>query len=108
MRLSQSFAPHIASGCREKGATEGQRVYANGQRRDMIARARQLLDAATTEAAATERTDNNDEAGETAATPTQRCPCCDGRMIVVETFAADTAPRHRPSARIAAIRIDTS
>jgi putative transposase/transposase-like zinc-binding protein len=82
-------------------------LYANGQRRDMIARARQLLDAATAEAAATERTDNNDEAGE-AATPTQRCPCCGGRMIVVETFAADTAPRHRPSAQIAAIRIDTS
>ena len=83
-------------------------LYANGQRRDMIARARQLLDAATAEAAATEHTDNNDETGETAATPTQRCPCCGGRMIVVETFAADTAPRHRPSAQIAAIRIDTS
>jgi hypothetical protein len=83
-------------------------LYANGQRRVAIARARQLLDAATAEAAATERTDNNDEAGETAATPTQRCPCCGGRMIVVETFAADTAPRHRLSAQIAAIRIDTS
>ena len=83
-------------------------LFANGQRRDMIGRARQLLDAATAEAAATKRTDNNDEAGETAATPTQRCPCCGGRMIVVETFAAGTAPRHRPSAQIAAIRIDTS
>jgi hypothetical protein len=83
-------------------------LFANGQRRDMIGRARQLLDAATPEAAATKRTDNNDEAGETAPTPTQRCPCCGGRMIVVETFAAGTAPRHRPSAQIAAIRIDTS
>jgi putative transposase/transposase-like zinc-binding protein len=83
-------------------------LFANGQRRDMIGRARQLLDAATAEAAATKRTDNNDEAGETAPTPTQRCPCCGGRMIVVETFAAGTAPRHRPSAQIAAIRIDTS
>jgi putative transposase/transposase-like zinc-binding protein len=83
-------------------------LYANGQRRAGLARARQLLDAATAEAAATECTDNNDEPGETAATPTQRCPCCGGRMIVVETFAADTAPRHRPSAQIAAIRIDTS
>jgi hypothetical protein len=74
----------------------------------MIARARQLLDAATAEAAATEPTDNNDEAGETATIPTQRCPCCGGRMIVVETFAAGTAPRHRPSPQIAAFRIDTS
>ena len=88
-------------------------LFANGQRRDMIARVRQLLDTATAEAAATEPTDNeptdnNDEAGETAAIPTQRCPCCGGRMIVVETFAAGTAPRHRPSPQIDAIRIDTS
>ena len=83
-------------------------LLANGQRREMVARARQLLDAATAEAAATDCTDNNDEAGETATTPTQRCPCCGGRMIVVETFAAGTAPRHRPSALIAGIRIDTS
>ena len=83
-------------------------LLANGQRREMVARARQLLDAATAEAAATECTDTHDEAGETAATPTQRCPCCGGRMIVVETFAAGTAPRHRPSALIAGIRIDTS
>ena len=83
-------------------------LLANGQRREMVARARQLLDAATAEAAATDCTDSNDEAGETATTPTQRCPCCGGRMIVVETFAAGTAPRHRPSALIAGIRIDTS
>ena len=83
-------------------------LLANGQRREMVARARQLLDAATAGAAATECTDTNDEAGETAATPTQRCPCCGGRMIVVETFAAGTAPRRRPSALIAGIRIDTS
>src|SRR5512132_3746414 len=83
-------------------------LYANGQRRDMIARARQLPDAATAETAATERTDNDNEAGETAVTPALRCPCCGGRMIVVETFAGATAPRHRPSALIAAIRIDTS
>jgi hypothetical protein len=83
-------------------------LYANGQRRVAIARARRLLDTATAEAAATERTDNANEAGETAATPAQRCPCCGGRMIVVETFAAGITPRHRPSALIAAIRIDTS
>jgi hypothetical protein len=83
-------------------------LLANGQRREMVARARPLLDAATAEAAATECTDNDDEAGETAVRPAQRCPCCGGRMIIVETFAAGTAPRHRPSALIAGIRIDTS
>jgi len=81
-------------------------LFANGHRRDMIARARQLLAAATAERAATERADNDDAAGDTAATPTQRCPCCGGRMIVVETFAAATPPRQRPPG--VSIRIDTS
>jgi hypothetical protein len=82
--------------------------FANGQRRAAIARARQLLDAATAKAAATECADNDNEAeaGDKTATPVQRCPCCGGRMIVVETFAAGITPRHRPPA--VAIRIDTS
>jgi hypothetical protein len=85
-------------------------LFANGQRRDTIARARQLLDAASAEAAATQGadTDNAAEAGDTPARPAPRCPCCGGRMIVVETFAAGVTPRHRPSALIAGIRIDTS
>jgi hypothetical protein len=36
------------------------------------------------------------------------CPCCGGRMIVIETFAAGCQPRHRPSAPLVTIRIDTS
>ena len=83
-------------------------LFANGQRRAAIARARQLLDAATAEAAATECADNDNEAGagDKTATPARRCPCCGGRMIVVETFAAGITPRHRPPG--VAIQIDTS
>jgi hypothetical protein len=83
-------------------------LFANGQRRAAIARARQLLDAASAEAVATECADNNNEAeaGDKTATPAQRCPCCGGRMIVVETFAAGITPRHRPPG--VAIQIDTS
>ena len=83
-------------------------LFANGQRRDAIARARQLLDAATAEAATPEGadSDNEAEAGDKAAASAQRCPCCGGRMIVVETFAAGITPRHRPPG--VAIRIDTS
>ena len=83
-------------------------LFANGQRRAAIARARQLLDAATAEAAATECADNDNEAGagDKTATPARRCPCCCGRMIVVETFAAGITPRHRPPG--VAIQIDTS
>jgi hypothetical protein len=33
------------------------------------------------------------------------CPCCGGRMIVIETFERGGAPRYRPPA---AITIDTS
>jgi hypothetical protein len=83
-------------------------LFANGQRRDAIARARQLLDVATSEAAETESAAVNNEAevGDTAAIPAQRCPCCGGRMMVVETFAAGITPRHRPPGGV--IRIDTS
>ena len=37
-----------------------------------------------------------------------RCPCCGGRMIVIETFQLGEAPRYRPAAATAVIRIDTS
>jgi hypothetical protein len=36
------------------------------------------------------------------------CPCCGGRMIVIETFARGCEPKHRPKTAPAAIRIDTS
>lgn len=36
------------------------------------------------------------------------CPCCGGRMHVIDTFAAGTIPTHRPSPAAIAIRIDTS
>jgi hypothetical protein len=35
------------------------------------------------------------------------CPCCGGRMFIIETFARGCEPNHRPTAP-AAIRIDTS
>jgi hypothetical protein len=44
--------------------------------------------------------------------PAQRfahpCPCCGGRMIIIETFEAGCQPRHRPTTPLAVIRIDTS
>jgi hypothetical protein len=36
------------------------------------------------------------------------CPCCGGRMIIIETFERGSSPRHRPTGPITAIRIDTS
>ena len=64
-----------------------------------IAQARQLL-----EAAAGTATDPEGEAaaddGDQSVRP---CPCCGGRMIVIETFEAGCQPSHTPT-----IRIDTS
>jgi hypothetical protein len=36
------------------------------------------------------------------------CPCCGGRMIIIETFARGYQPKHRPAPAPAPIRIDTS
>jgi hypothetical protein len=36
------------------------------------------------------------------------CPCCGGRMIIIETFPRGDEPKHHPTPAPAAIRIDTS
>jgi Putative transposase/Transposase zinc-binding domain len=36
------------------------------------------------------------------------CPCCGGRMIIIETFARGYEPKHRPTPAPQQIRIDTS
>jgi len=38
------------------------------------------------------------------------CPCCGGRMIIIETFARGCEPKHRPTSAPVPqqIRIDTS
>jgi Putative transposase len=70
---------------------------------DNIARARELL--------AVPQPQSNAAAGATAEqsqTPTHPCPCCGGRMVIIETFNRGCAPRPHPAAPPAAIRIDTS
>ena len=39
------------------------------------------------------------------ATP---CPCCGGRMIIIETFEAGCQPQHRPTTSLAPVGIDSS
>jgi hypothetical protein len=36
------------------------------------------------------------------------CPCCGGRMLVIEVFARGGAPRYRPQPAATPISIDTS
>jgi hypothetical protein len=68
-----------------------------------IARARELLAApkSPSDAAA-------GAAAEQSQTPAHPCPCCGGRMVIIEIFQRGCAPRSRPTTPPAAIRIDTS
>ena len=80
-------------------------LLASGTRAANIARARQLL-------AVPVRSEQPDTS-EPAAIDEPRmlprpCPCCGGRMFIIETFARGCEPKHRPTRAAAAIRIDTS
>jgi hypothetical protein len=81
-------------------------LFAGSNRTETIDTVRKLLNLAPPAA------DENvpEEAGETdPAQPLERpCPCCGGRMFIIETFEPGCQPRHRPTAPPAAIRIDTS
>src|SRR5216684_2165845 len=74
-------------------------LFASGNRAETLARARELLGLATPAAEAAVEIDP------AAAQPlAQPCPCCGGRMFVIETFEAGGQPRYQPTA----MRIDTS
>jgi hypothetical protein len=74
-------------------------LLASGTRADNIARARELLAVSKTEGQPT-------AAAVDASKP--KCPCCGGRMIIIEVFERGATPRHRPTAPPIAIRFDTS
>ena len=65
-----------------------------------IARARELLAVPKPQSDAT-----GSATSEQPETPARPCPCCGGRMIIIETFNRGCAPRTHPASPI---RIDTS
>jgi hypothetical protein len=74
-------------------------MLAKGSCADNIARARELLAVAKPEG----------EPTAAAVDPSKStCPCCGGRMVVIEVFARGATPRHRPTAPITVVRLDTS
>ncbi|WP_439407878.1 IS91 family transposase [Bradyrhizobium sp. DASA03076] len=74
-------------------------LFAKGACTDNIARARELLAAAKPEGQPTVA----------AVDPSKpACPCCGGRMNIIEVFERGAMPRHRPTAPTNHIRIDTS
>lgn len=74
-------------------------LLASGTRADNIARARELLAVSKPEGQPT-------AADVDAGKP--KCPCCGGRMIIIEVFERGATPRQRPTAPPIAIRLDTS
>jgi len=79
-------------------------LLASGQRAENVARARQLL------APPIIPVDAIKAIGPNAAEPqtTNLCPCCGGRMIIIERFERGATPHYRASPTPPAIRIDTS
>ena len=69
-------------------------LFANGQRAANLARARELLHVPPP-ATASQTVETVTDAGETRAEP-HPCPCCGGRMLVIEVFARGCAPKYRP------------
>jgi hypothetical protein len=77
-------------------------LFANGGRAENIARARQLLNVPAMQRGSADADSTDDGEPQELSHP---CPCCGGRMIIIEAFERGSAPRCRPNA---SIRIDTS
>jgi len=77
-------------------------LFASGARAKNLARARELLAMPPPQDEAV-KADTGDPAE--PPSPLPACPCCGGRMIIIETFARHSSPRPPPTGPI---RIDTS
>src|SRR5664280_2024022 len=75
-------------------------LLASGTRADNIAKACRLLDVPAEQHEA-----GGDRRDDELSHP---CPCCGGRMVIIETFQRGASPRYRPAAATDVIRIDTS
>jgi hypothetical protein len=69
-------------------------LFASHKRAENIARTRELLDASAPQADTT-----NPDTADADEPPalTHPCPCCGGRMIIIETFRRGAKPRYRPT-----------
>jgi hypothetical protein len=76
-------------------------LFASSTRADNTARARRLLDVP-------EAADTNCAETDGPKPSAHPCPCCGGRMVVIEKFQRGCSPRYRSATSTAVIRIDTS
>ena len=80
-------------------------LLASSTRVESIARARQLLNAPAPQQPSEADAADTDASNGDEPTFSHPCPCCGGRMIIIETFERGCSPRTRPTITI---RIDTS
>jgi hypothetical protein len=76
-------------------------LFANGGRAKNLARVRDLLGVPAPQ----DQPDDADASADELPTSLLPCPCCGGRMIIIEIFERGSAPTTRPSSPV---RIDTS
>jgi hypothetical protein len=79
-------------------------LFVSGTRIDNVTRARKLL------AVPPPRQPGHDAPPDDSKPKMlpQPCPCCGGRMIIIERFKRGSVPRNQPTPPAAAIRLDTS
>jgi len=71
-------------------------LLANGNRAANVARARELLGVPAVTLDDDTGPDNTEDKDQVEAARTP-CPCCGGRMIIIETFERGCQPKHQPS-----------
>jgi hypothetical protein len=69
-------------------------LFANGGRAENLARARQLLNVPAPQNAPSDADSTGGGEPQAFSYP---CPCCGGRMIIIEIFERGCAPRYRPT-----------
>jgi hypothetical protein len=80
-------------------------LLANGNRADNVAKARALLNVPKPDAIP-----DDPKSADAAELPalSRPCPCCGGRLLIIETFARGCEPNYRPATAPLVIKIDTS
>ena len=79
-------------------------LLANGNRAENITKSRQLLAVPAPQKEPEPESKGADEPSIHA----RPCPCCGGRMLIIETFERGAEPKYRPASKPAVIGIDTS
>ncbi len=79
-------------------------LLATGTRAENIGRARDLIDAGSPSIGDGDDTDGD----ENADVDLPPCPCCGGRLRIIESFQRGETPTHRPSLPQLVLRFDTS